>query len=125
AALRERDDAGVRYNLARAYLSANRLPEAEAEYRAVIARGGPVEAANDLGLVFMRAGRFEEAEKAFLDVSRSHPGFPLTYYNLGVLYESQGKRPLAAQAVRLWSAASDSPADKAEADAWLRRLEKR
>lgn len=125
AALRIRDDNGVRYNLARAYLTANRLPEAEAEYRAVIARSGPVEAANDLGLVFMRTGRLEEAEKAFLAVSRSHPGFPLTYFNLGVLYEKQGKRPLAAQAVRLWHAASDSPADKSEAEAWLRRLQAR
>lgn len=125
AALRERDDPGVRYNLARAYLTAGRLAEAEAEYRSVIAQGGPVEAGNDLGLVHMRAGRFEEAEKAFLEVARSHPRFPLTYYNLGVLYEKQGKRPLAAEAVRAWAGASGAPEDIREAEAWYRRLQNR
>lgn len=122
AALSLRDDAGVRYNLARAYLTAGRLAEAEAEYRTVVRRGGPVEAANDLGLVHLRAGRLAEAERAFLEVARAHPAFPLSYYNLGVLYERQGKRASAAEAVRAWAAASSDPADRREAAAWLERL---
>ncbi|TBR23454.1 DUF2723 domain-containing protein [bacterium] len=125
AALRERDDPGVRYNLARAYLTANRLPEAEAEYRTVVAQGGPIEAANDLGLVHLRAGRLDEAERAFLEVARSQPRFPLSYYNLGVLYEKQGKRAAAAEAVRAWAMTSGSPEDRREAEAWSRRLQNR
>lgn len=122
AALSERDDPGVRYNLARAYLTAGRLAEAETEYRAVIAQHGPVEAGNDLGLVHMRAGKFDEAEKAFLEVARANPRFPLTYYNLGVLYEKQGKRPQAAEAVRTWAAVSGVPEDVREAEGWYLRL---
>ena len=123
ASLAIKDDAAVRYNLGRAYLLAGRLDEAERTYKESIAAGGPLEAANDLGLVYLRAGRLEDAARQWVTLLRARPDFPLAYYNLGVTFEKMGRRREAAQAARAWAELSPSPADRAEAAAWLRRLE--
>ncbi|MBI5594498.1 MAG: tetratricopeptide repeat protein, partial [Elusimicrobia bacterium] len=123
ASLRTKDDAAVRYNLGRAYLMAGRLEDAERTYKESVAAGGPLEASNDLGLVYLRAGRLEEAVRQWGELLRRRPDYALAYYNLGVAFEKLGRRREAAQAARAWGSLSSSPADRAEAAAWLRRLE--
>lgn len=124
ASLRLNDDAAVRYNLGRTYLLAGRFDDAQRTYRESLARGGPIEASNDIGLVHMRAGRPEKAVEEFIGLIQRRPGYSLAYYNLGLAYETLGRRREAAQAVRAWGLLSPSPPDRAEAAAWLRRLEK-
>ncbi|MDE2292451.1 MAG: tetratricopeptide repeat protein, partial [Elusimicrobia bacterium] len=124
AALALKEDSGVRYNLGRAYLLAGSYPEAEAAYQRVIGEGGPLEAVNDLGLVRLRTGHADEAARIWEGLLRAKPDFGLAYYNLALAYQKLGRRADAARAVALWKSFASTPADKAEADAWLRRLEK-
>lgn len=46
---------------------------------------------NMLGLVLVRQGEIDEAERVFLQVVSAEPGFSDAWYNLGMLHRSQGR----------------------------------
>ena len=49
----------------------------------------------NLGTIFYRLRRFEEAEKYYLDAIQADPVYPLAQFNLGNLYDEQGRLPEA------------------------------
>ena len=53
-----------------------------------------------LGVWLMGQGRIEEAEVAFLEALRRSPNHTATYYQLGLLYESQGNTDKAISTFR-------------------------
>jgi tetratricopeptide (TPR) repeat protein len=49
----------------------------------------------NLGTIYYRLRRFEEAEKYYLAAIEADPGYPLAQFNLGNLYDEQGRLPEA------------------------------
>jgi tetratricopeptide (TPR) repeat protein len=78
---------------------------------------------NDLGLVYLRSAREEEAVRQWLGLLDRHPGYFLAYYNLGLAYERLGQRQNARQAVKKFLELTQDEVDKKEAQRWLKRLE--
>lgn len=48
---------------------------------------------NELGVLERRQGHFDAAEQAYLRAIEADPGYPLPYFNLGVLHELYWQRP--------------------------------
>jgi Flp pilus assembly protein TadD len=68
------------------------LGYAEDVFRSLLTeRPYDVASRNMLGLALTRMGRFEEAERNFIDVVEREPGFAEAWYNLGMLHRSQGR----------------------------------
>ena len=57
---------------------------------------------NNLGLIYMNRGQFQDAEKEYQEEIRVNPAYDNVYMNLGVLYFHQGEYPLA---IRAWGKA--------------------
>jgi len=53
-----------------------------------------------LGVWLMGQGRLEEAEAAFTEALRRNPHYAATYYQLGLLFETQGNTDKALSAFR-------------------------
>ena len=84
--------------LAVTYYSAQRLREAETEFRrALTLNPKAYGAVNNLGAICLRTGRFEEAI-SFLELSLRLLPAPETYSNVGTLYFLTGRYQLAAMA---------------------------
>ncbi len=84
-----------------AQLNAGRLPEAEAAFRAVLARDkGVADAHHLLGLVALRAGRPAEAIAAIERAVKLRPAEPSFRSNLGVALKAAGRRREAIAALR-------------------------
>jgi tetratricopeptide (TPR) repeat protein len=49
----------------------------------------------NLGTIYYRLHKFEEAEKYYLKAIEADPGYPLAQFNLGNLYDEQGRIPEA------------------------------
>ena len=49
-----------------------------------------LDAYTNKGLIFTRWGRYEDAERAFMQVLALNPDDPLANYNLGLVYEEVG-----------------------------------
>ncbi len=101
-----------------------RYEDAERTYRRAIEAGGPLEARNDLGLVYLRSDRVDEAVAQWEGLLGDHPRFSLAYYNLGLAYERKGERRKAFAAVRIYAELSQNPAERREALRWMERLKK-
>ena len=124
ASLRESRSGRVRYNLGRALLLDRRYKAAEVELRRAISEGGPPDAKNDLGLVFLRTDRTQEALKQWAQLLKDRPDYYLAYYNMALGFEKAGDLMNARTAVRSYRAMVPDPKEKAEAARWLKRLER-
>ncbi|MFH1724115.1 MAG: DUF2723 domain-containing protein [Elusimicrobiota bacterium] len=122
--IRQKPAPQVLYNLGRVFLLGERYDAADRQFRLAIAAGAPVEARNDLGLVFLRTGRAREAVEQFMGVARDFPAYPLTYYNLGIAYERLGEGERARAAVEAYEQLARDPEDKRAARLWMKRLQK-
>ena len=49
----------------------------------------------NLGTIYYRLRKFDEAEKYYLDAIKADPVYPLAQFNLGNLYDEQGRLPEA------------------------------
>ena len=54
----------------------------------------------NLGTIYYRLHKFEEAEKYYLAAIEADPGYPLAQFNLGNLYDEQGRIPEAVDFYR-------------------------
>jgi len=54
----------------------------------------------NLGTIYYRLRKFEEAEKYYLAAIEADPGYPLAQFNLGNLYDEQGRFPEAVDFYR-------------------------
>ena len=54
----------------------------------------------NLGTIFYRLRRFDEAERYYLDAITADPAYPLAQFNLGNLYDEQGRLPEAFEYYR-------------------------
>ena len=54
---------------------------------------------SNMGLIYMRTNRLQEAEAAFLREIKINPAYEHAYFNLGINYFKMGK---ASEAVALW-----------------------
>ena len=54
----------------------------------------------NLGTIYYRLHKFEEAEKYYLAAIEADPGYPLAQFNLGNLYDEQGRFPEAVDFYR-------------------------
>jgi tetratricopeptide (TPR) repeat protein len=54
----------------------------------------------NLGTIYYRLRKFEEAEKFYLAAIEADPGYPLAQFNLGNLYDEQGHLPEALEFYR-------------------------
>ncbi len=54
----------------------------------------------NLGTIYYRLRKFEEAEKYYLDAIQADPAYPLAQFNLGNLYDEQGRIPDAFEFYR-------------------------
>ncbi len=81
---------------------------------------------NQLGILHRQAGRFAEAEGAYLSAVENEPGYALAHYNLGVLYDLyQQRHELAVQHYeRYVSLSGDADAIK-QVDKWIADLRRR
>ncbi|MFA6093262.1 MAG: DUF2723 domain-containing protein [Elusimicrobiota bacterium] len=123
ASLREKDSPQVGYNLGRVLLLAGNFDQAEAELKRAALAGVP-DAANDLGLLFLRQGRTQEASRQWLEVVGRWPRYSLAYYNLALAFEKLGDKDRALRALEAYQGLVEDPAQKAEAGDWMRRLGK-
>jgi len=90
-------DALVR--LGDAYLAADRLREAGGAYqRAVVLDPDHLMTANNIGVLRLREGRYDEAVAQFRKVCDFAPGFADAWYNLGLGYQGLGADSTAAGA---------------------------
>ncbi|MGE5363042.1 MAG: tetratricopeptide repeat protein [Bacteroidota bacterium] len=84
-------DAGIHYNTAFCLQSLNDFHQAIIHYeKAVSLRSGYKDALNNLGLLYVRFNRFEDAEKAFSEIIAADPGNIRAYDNLGYLKLTEG-----------------------------------
>jgi tetratricopeptide (TPR) repeat protein len=49
----------------------------------------------NLGTIYYRLRKFDDAEKYYLDAIKADPDYPLAQFNLGNLYDEQGRLPEA------------------------------
>jgi tetratricopeptide (TPR) repeat protein len=100
----------------------------------ILARIGEMEESNkvsrhtlyhNLGCVYRQAGRFAEAESAFLEALRLDPAAADTHLGLGMLYDADLRQPDKACACfdRFLELSPDSP-HAAEVRGWVGRLRK-
>src|SRR5262245_36666882 len=54
----------------------------------------------NLGTIYYRLRKFDEAEKYYLAAIEADPGYPLAQFNLGNLYDEQGRLPEALEFYR-------------------------
>jgi tetratricopeptide (TPR) repeat protein len=115
----------VVYNLGRVYLLAGKFDLAESTFQRAISAGGPPDARNDLGLLYLRTGRVQEAVDGWRSLLGDHPGYGLAYYNLALAYEKLGRKAEAAEALETYIRFfSRDPVERAETERWLARLKK-
>ena len=122
ASLRITPSGRVRYNLARVLFLDGRYDQAEVELRRSIDEGGPIDARNDLGLVFLRTKRPRKAVEQWLDLLKERPDYILGYYNLALGFEQLGELAKARLAIRAYRDNVSDPAEKKAASNMLRRL---
>ena len=72
------------------------VEEAVDAYRKVLEYNpGAAGALVNLGTIFYRLRKFDEAEKYYLDAIEADPAYPLAQFNLGNLYDEQNRLPEA------------------------------
>ena len=124
ASLRERYAPQVVYNLGRACLLAGRFEAAEEQFKKVIAAANLIDAHNDLGLLYLRTGRVEEAVREWMEVLQRDPRYAAAYYNLALAFQRLGRKQDAVRALAQYQALAGSPAERREARSWMQRLQK-
>ncbi|MDB4978700.1 MAG: hypothetical protein JWM56_886 [Candidatus Peribacteria bacterium] len=94
-------------NLGNAYRRQNLLPQAETELKAAVAIKPMAKILSNLGAVYTKQGRYEEAHKIFEQAIANEPDKPDSYFGLGILLAAEGKDDEAlkayADAVRIRS----------------------
>jgi len=80
--------AGPELNLGLLYLRDSHLPEAEAAFNTALKRSptNPI-AANELGIVERKLGKFAQAEAAYAHAIAAEPNYAPAHLNLGMLYD--------------------------------------
>lgn len=92
---------GAAINKASALLEVQRVEEAAAVYRSVLARDpANRDALYSLGMVHLMQARNAEAAASFAELVRVAPGQPLGYYGLGILAMQEGRVDDARQFLR-------------------------
>ena len=77
------------------------VEEAVDAYRKVLEYNpGAAGALVNLGTIFYRLRKFDEAEKYYLDAIEADPAYPLAQFNLGNLYDEQNRLPEALEYYR-------------------------
>src|SRR5262249_22695183 len=102
----------VRHNLGMLLAEQGKTAEAEAEFRAVLAREAVPETALALGLLEAQQERWKEAADALERCLAADPTYPRARYNLGLAYVRLGD---TARALPALEAAADEPDTHAEA----------
>jgi tetratricopeptide (TPR) repeat protein len=78
------------------------VEEALDAYRKVLELNpGAAGALVNLGTIYYRMRRFDEAEKYYVDAIRADPSYPLAQFNLGNLHDEQGRLKEAFEHYRL------------------------
>jgi tetratricopeptide (TPR) repeat protein len=82
------------------FMAQGRLESAQEALEAGIqANGGPTETAalrNNLGCLYVRQNRLDQATDAFREVLKQNPNVPQAHYNLGLIYYTQGNYQAAS-----------------------------
>ena len=98
AALSKTESSQIRYNLGRALVLSGREDEGRPELERADREGAIPDAANDLGLLELKAGRAKEAVRIFEALLSRDPEYALAYYNLAVAREILGDKAAAKEA---------------------------
>jgi len=94
------DSADLHYNLGAQLLNADRLGEAEEQFRATIALGEyEGKAWQSLGVIQFRLGRLADAARSMEKAARHDPGNWKIWWNLSMVYEKRKDAERAARAV--------------------------
>ena len=80
---------------------------------------------NQLGILYRRQGRFEEAEAAYLKALAEDPDYALAHYNLGVLYDLYQQQPAPAVEHYERFMALTGGSDPGAVDKWIADLRRR
>lgn len=121
-ALEAKPSPQYRYNLGRTLWATGDEAGAEQAYQAALAEEDIPAAVNDLGLIWLNRGEAGRAEQAFEGLVRRRPDYRPAWYNLGLARHRLGQLPGAAEAFTAYRDSASDPADRAEAEAWLRKL---
>jgi tetratricopeptide (TPR) repeat protein len=88
------------FNMAGVYVKQENFERAAEEYRKAIAINGDFSTWNNLGNSLLRLGKFQEAEKSYLESIKLSPDRSDAYYNMAISLEQQGRRAEAIDAIR-------------------------
>lgn len=81
---------------------------------------------NQLGILYRRQGRFEDAEAAYLKALAADPDYALAHYNLGVLYDLYQQQPATAvQHYERYVVLSNDAEAATTVDKWIADLRRR
>lgn len=81
---------------------------------------------NQIGIMHRKAGRFAQAEEAYLAAVASDPEYALAYYNLGVLYDLyRQQHELAVEHYEHYVALSADAEGARQVDKWIADLRRR
>lgn len=110
--------------LAQVQVRIGQLQDAEANLKSALAIAPlhPV-ASNELGLLYRKTGRFEEARKVYEAVLQKYPEFPMVNRNLGILCDLYMRD--YACALRAYEAFSKAEPDDKNARIWVADMQKR
>lgn len=110
--------------LAQVQVRIGQLQEAEANLKAALAIAPlhPV-GSNELGLLYRKTGRFEDARKVYEAVLQKYPEFPLVNRNLGILCDLYLRD--YACALKAYEAFSKAEPDDKSAKMWVADMQKR
>ena len=114
-------DVKARANLGELYLSQQRLPEAEEQFRRLVAIQPDSRGYLGLGMVRWHRGDAKEAERFFKESASLDPSIPQPHIMLGLLYLELGRNAEGESELR--KALERDPANKATLSA-LHRLKR-
>jgi tetratricopeptide (TPR) repeat protein len=124
ASLRERPAPQVVYNLGRAYLISGRFEAAQAQFRKAIAAADIIDAHNDLGLIYLRSGKTDDAVREWLGVLQRNPGYAAAYYNLALAFQHLGRKEDAIRALARYRTLVGDAAGRRDVETWMQGLKK-
>jgi tetratricopeptide (TPR) repeat protein len=103
--------------LGQAYQRAGDDDRALAEYRDALALGPAEVVHNDVAVIAMKRGRWDDAERELREELAVNPGYPVAYFNLAVVLRHQGRMEEACDAAgRALAHSPDDEGRRAERD---------